>query len=125
MIQRAERLDGVHVDLMRTIIRAGTRTDFMVTCGLRTIEEQRALLAKGASQTLKSRHLTGHAVDLCIVKNGVATWNFPDYERLAAFVIAAGKELRVPIVWGGSWKSFKDGPHFELPATEYPETVSA
>ena len=26
----------------------------------------------------------------------------------------AAKELGVNIVWGGDWKSFKDGPHFQI-----------
>lgn len=60
------RLDGVHPDLIRVVKRAIqiTPVDFGITEGLRTKERQKELVAKGASRTLKSRHLTGHAVDV-------------------------------------------------------------
>jgi peptidoglycan L-alanyl-D-glutamate endopeptidase CwlK len=95
--------------------------DFIVIEGLRTEERQRQLVAQGASRTMNSRHLTGHAADLLpIGPNGRAAFDWPLYHRLAPAVKAAAEAEGVKIVWGGDWKSFKDGPHFELDRSVYP-----
>ena len=115
------RLMGVHPDLVRVIEKAKEIAQpFIVTEGRRTPERQAELVAQGKSQTIHSRHLTGHAVDLAVVDGGRITWEFPAYERLARDVKAAAALLKVPITWGGDWKSLRDGPHFELPREAYP-----
>ncbi len=116
------RLEGVHPDLVRVVKRAIeiTPVDFTVTEGLRTVERQRALVAAGASQTMKSRHITGHAVDLAALVMGEVRWDWPLYAKLAGAMKAAAKEVGVPLEWGGDWKSLKDGPHFQLPWANYP-----
>lgn len=116
------RLTGVHEDLKKIVLRAIqiTDTDFGITEGLRSKERQRKLLSAGATKTLNSRHLTGHAVDLVAYLDGSVSWDWPLYYKLADAMKAAAKELRIPIEWGGDWKSFKDGPHFQLPWKEYP-----
>ena len=115
------RLDGVHPDLVRVVKRAIeiTPIDFTVTEGLRTVERQRALVAAGASQTMKSRHITGHAVDLAAIVMGEVRWDWPLYAKLAGAMKAAARELAIPLEWGGDWK-MKDGPHFQLPWANYP-----
>lgn len=118
MIQRAERMYGVKPELVSIILGAGVLTDFVVTCGLRTKDEQAALVAKGASQTMNSKHLTGNAVDLAVLKDGKVTWDYPEYEKLAAVVKSVALRHGTRIKWGGDWKSFKDGPHFELVTSE-------
>lgn len=117
-----KRLEGVHPDLIKVIERAIeiTEIDFTVTEGLRTLARQKELLAAGASKTLKSRHLTGHAVDLAALIKGRISWDWPLYAKLAAAMKAASKELNIPIEWGGDWKTFRDGPHFQLPWKKYP-----
>jgi peptidoglycan L-alanyl-D-glutamate endopeptidase CwlK len=95
--------------------------DFTVLEGVRTLERQRQLVAEGASKTLKSRHLTGHAVDLAPMIGGKISWDWPLYNRLAKIVKAAAAEEKVPLTWGGSWQTFKDGPHWELPWKQYPK----
>ena len=116
------RLDGVHPDLVRVVKRAIELTpiDFGVTEGLRTLERQKELVAKGASQTMNSRHLTGHAVDLVAFIGPRISWEWPLYESIALAVKEAARQEGVPIEWGGDWRSFKDGPHFQLPWSEYP-----
>ena len=119
------RLRGVHPDLVRVVRRcaadwADPETGFIVTCGLRTLEEQKLLYKKGATRTLKSRHLTGHAIDLAATVQGQVRWDWPLYSKLAKAMKAAAKAEKVPIEWGGDWVSFKDGPHFQLPVTKYP-----
>ena len=71
-----QRLEGVHHDLVRVVERAIqiTPVDFTVLEGLRTIQRQQQLLAAGATTTLKSRHLTGHAVDLGAFVGGEVRW---------------------------------------------------
>jgi peptidoglycan L-alanyl-D-glutamate endopeptidase CwlK len=117
-----KRLEGVHPDLVRVVERAISLTplDFTVLEGLRTLERQKQLKAQGATRTLNSRHLTGHAVDLAPFVDGEVRWDWPLYHRLAKFVKQAAAELGVPIEWGGNWRSFKDGPHWQLPWKDYP-----
>lgn len=121
-VKSEERLRGVHPDLQRVVRRALTLTpiDFVVIEGLRTLERQRYLLAKGATQTLKSRHLTGHAVDIAPLVDGKASWDWTHYHPLAAAMKNAAKAEGVPIEWGGDWKTLKDGPHWQLPKGRYP-----
>lgn len=142
-------LTGVHPDLVAVVRRAIELTvqDFAVHDGIRTIDEQKRLLASGASQTLDSRHITGHAVDLVPVINGKLRWEWDPIYVIADAVRVAARELGVPIRWGGAWdvtltdrdespedlvqdysarrraagkKAFIDGPHFELPKDRYP-----
>ena len=117
-----ERLQKVHPDLVRVVMRAIqlTEVDFGVTEGVRTIEKQREYVAKGASKTMNSRHLTGHAVDLAAYVGAEVRWDWPLYHKIAAAMKSAAKELGVAIVWGGDWASFPDGPHFELDRKVYP-----
>lgn len=117
-----QRLEGVHPDLVRVVERAiGTTTvDFTVLEGRRTPERQRQLVAAGASQTMNSRHLTGHAVDLGAWVNSQVRWDWPLYYRIADAMKAAAQAEDVPIEWGGDWKTLKDGPHYQLPWKEYP-----
>lgn len=117
-----QRLEGVHDDLVKVVKRAIqiSHVDFVVLEGLRTVERQKELFDQGASQTMNSRHLTGKAVDLGALIAGKITWEPKIYDRIANAMLQAGAELQVPIVWGGSWKSFKDLVHFELNRKFYP-----
>lgn len=122
------KLRGVHPDLVRVVLRCAedwkdAETGFVVTCGLRTIEEQKVLVAKGASKTMRSRHLTGHAVDLAATIEGKVRWDWPLYDRMAKAMNAAAKAEKVALEWGGDWKTFKDGPHYQLPWASHPGTT--
>lgn len=116
------RLKGVHPDLVKVVEHAInlSAVDFTVLEGLRTPERQKLLRDSGASQTLNSRHITGHAVDLCAFVDGEVRWDWPLYHKIAAAMKQAAKELNVAIIWGGDWRRFKDGPHFELDRKKYP-----
>ena len=141
------RLAGVHEDLVRVVRNAAEGgAIFRVEEGLRTVERQRQLVAKGASQTMASRHITGHAVDLLPLVDGQPTFNWDFYFPLADAFRAASIAEGVPVVWGGAWgqemaeyatakagqaayvarmreqgrKPFLDGPHFELARARYP-----
>lgn len=115
-----QRLSGVHPDLVAVVKRAIqiTEQDFTVLEGVRNINRQRELFKAGKSTTMNSRHLTGHAVDL-------APWPI-DWEDLSRFELVAdamkqaSEELDVPVIWGGDWRTFYDGPHFELDRKVYP-----
>lgn len=119
-IRSRQRLSGVHPDLVAVVERAIqiTEVDFTVLEGLRSRDRQKELVAKGASKTMNSRHLTGHAVDL-------APWPI-DWNDLSRFKLVAdamkqaSEELDVPVIWGGDWRTFYDGPHFELDRKVYP-----
>lgn len=117
-----ERLNGVHPDLQRVVYRAAEISEcaFIVTEGMRTLSRQKALVAAGASKTMNSRHITGHAVDLAAMVGDEVRWDWPLYHQLAAVMKEAAQIEGVPIEWGGDWRTFKDGPHFQLPTALYP-----
>ena len=111
------RLRGVHPALAAVVKRAIelTEVDFGVLEGVRTEHRQRLLFDRGASSTLNSRHLTGHAVDLGAYMGPELRWDWPLYHKVAEAMKAAAFQLNIALEWGGDWKTFKDGPHFQLP----------
>ena len=140
----SSRLEGINPKLIEVVETAITLTkvDFGVTCGMRTVEEQEVLVAKGASQTMKSKHITGHAVDLVAYVGPNITWALNMYDDLADAMAKAAKLHSVPLKWGAAWsvgniaewdgsmeeamnsyvdlrrsqgrRPFIDAPHFEL-----------
>lgn len=116
------RLIGLHPALTAVVEAAITRTpvDFMITEGLRTAERQAALVKAGASRRTSSRHLTGHAVDVAALVEGQVRWDWPLYGRIAQAFKAAALDLKTPLIWGGDWKTLRDGPHFELDREAFP-----
>jgi peptidoglycan L-alanyl-D-glutamate endopeptidase CwlK len=121
------KLDGEHPDLVKVIKRAATLSDidFTILEVVRTPARQRELVAKGASKTMNSRHLPGadgksRAVDIAPLDGGQVSWAWPLYHKLAPIIKQAANDLDVPIEWGGDWRSFKDGPHWQLPWKAYP-----
>lgn len=138
-----ERLEGVD-ERMVAIVKSAihqSKQDFSVICGLRSIEEQKKLVAKGASQTMKSKHIDGLAVDLAAWEDGIR-WELNLYDEIADAVKAAANDLGVAVRWGAAWhidsfgdykgtaedamneyvdlrrsqgrRPFIDAPHFEL-----------
>ena len=119
-----DRLKGLHPDIVKVVKRTIeiTGSDFSVGEGLRTITRQKELFKQGATKTMNSRHLTGHAVDLfALDEDGKVTWDWKYYYPLAAAVKQAAKDVGVSIEWGGDWSKFKDGPHYQLPWSRYPK----
>ncbi len=142
-------LQGVHPDLVAVVRRAIDLTvqDFSVHDGIRSLAEQQQMVARGAAETMDSRHLSGHAVDLVPYVNGKLRWEWPPIYVIADAVRVAARELGTPLRWGGAWdvdftastespedlvaeyyarrrkrglRVFIDGPHFELPKALYP-----
>lgn len=116
-VRSKSNLSGVKPQLQALFTEAITNSpfDFVVTCGLRTIEEQRVLVATGKSTTMKSKHLTGNAVDIaCFDEQGKITWNAKYYRAVANHIKKIAAKQGVKIVWGGDWKNFIDMPHFQL-----------
>lgn len=121
--QRSRKmLEGVHSDLVILVCRALqlSSVDFSVVEGLRDTNRQVRLVAEGKSQTHSSRHLTGHAVDVVAYVPGGDPWEWRHYEAISEAFSKASAETGIPFIWGGSWKTLKDGPHFELPRSAYP-----
>ena len=126
------RMVGVHDDLKKVVRRAIqlTPVDFTVIEGKRTKQRQAELFKQGATKTMNSRHLTGHAVDLAPLIDGKIPWdNKMPFTYVAKAMFRAAKELNVTIRWGGDWNEngrsdderFYDGPHFELHWSVYPK----
>jgi peptidoglycan LD-endopeptidase CwlK len=139
-----DKLEGVNPKLVAVVQKAIllTKIDFGVTYGLRTIEEQEKLVAAGRSQTMKSKHITGHAVDLMAYVDGKGCWELNVYDDLADAMAQAARDEGVAIRWGAAWhindirmykgtmeqammdyidlrrsegkRPFIDGPHFEM-----------
>lgn len=143
-------LRGVHPDLVKVVQKCAADVPmpftFGVSQGLRTHEQQKQYVAQGRSQTMNSRHLDGHAVDLVVLVANKMCWDWPLYYQLADAMRIAAIDTRVPVTWGGSWdteisdwsqdaehesaayvarahaagkRGFVDGPHFELPRSKY------
>lgn len=115
-------LKGVHPHLVEVITEALklTEVDFVVIEGVRSLEDQKKHFSSGASKTMNSLHLPqsdgyAHAVDLAAWHNGGIRWDWPLYHKIADAVKQAAKNLNTTIEWGGDWKTFKDGVHFQLP----------
>jgi peptidoglycan LD-endopeptidase CwlK len=139
------KLQGVDEQLVATVNLAilNTKIDFGVICGLRTIEEQRVLVEKGASKTMHSKHLEGNAVDLmAYIGDGRASWELNLYDDIADAMKEAAVETGAVLRWGAAWhvpdirkydgtmedamngyvdlrrsqgkRPFIDGPHFEI-----------
>jgi len=113
-------LEGVHPRPVEVVRRAITLSaqDFTVHDGLRTADEQRALVAGGASQTMDSNHLKqpdgfGHAVDLVPWIGGKPRWEWEAIYPIAAAMRLAAAELTVDLTWGGCW----DLPLAQIAAT--------
>lgn len=142
------RLAGVHPDLVRLAEEAISTSgvDFAISEGLRTMERQRKLFQAGASKTMNSRHLTGHAIDVVALVGNEARWEFELYRRVAVQFAQASMRLSIPVEWGACWcpigggandldalvaayvrrcklagkRPLIDGPHFQLPWAQYP-----
>jgi len=114
-----QNLSGVHPDLVAVVKKAIeiSGQDFTVLEGIRNINRQRELVKTGKSTTMNSRHLTGHAVDLA---PWPISWEWEGFYPIADAMKQAAEELEVDLKWGGDWKSFPDGPHFELSRKTYP-----
>ena len=99
------RLDGVDEKLSNVVKRAiGYSTvDFGVIQGLRSVEEQKELVARGLSKTMKSKHLEGRAVDLMAYLNGRACWEINVYDVIADAMKQAEIDEDVHIRWGAAW----------------------
>lgn len=141
-------LRGVHPDLVNVVrlTLMDSPVDFVVIEGLRTLKRQQQLVEAGASQTMNSRHITGHAVDLAAWV-GEIRWDMGLYYQIAATVQKVSRYTRVPIRWGGCWvrldtatktpaqlvadyvasrklagkRAFIDAPHFEMVHLDLPK----
>jgi len=126
--QRSETsLKGVHPDLVKIYRRAVeiSELDPVVTCGTRSVAEQRILVAKGASRTMNSRHIPGRdgfgkAIDVAFIFGPDLRWDGPLYKQFSGCMKQAARELKLSVEWGGDWRSFCDMPHFQLPSSIYP-----
>lgn len=100
-----DRLEGVDVGLIAVVdyAIAVTEVDFGVICGLRTIEEQRELVAKGASKTMKSKHIDGHAVDLMAYIGSRGSWELNLYDEIADAMKEGAQAVGVGVRWGAAW----------------------
>lgn len=124
----AKNLVGVHGDLVKIVTRTRdlSPVKFVVIEGPRTVERQKQLVARGASKTMNSRHIPGKdgtakAIDIApLDENGRIVFDWPLYHKIAPVMKQAAKELGLPLEWGGDWRTFKDGPHFQLPHKTHP-----
>jgi peptidoglycan L-alanyl-D-glutamate endopeptidase CwlK len=123
-----ERLDGVHPKLV-AVVKAAiaiSKVDFTVIEGVRSLEKQREYFLAGKSRTMKSKHLTGHAVDLAPIVDidgdgrSELTWQEIHFLPINDAMVQAATNLGITVDWGGHWRSFRDMPHFEISPERYP-----
>lgn len=113
-----ELLAGVNPMLAQLLrnVEAKMPDAFEISEGMRNAERQAQLVAEGKSQTMNSKHLTGDAVDIHVVgPDGKPNWDFEAYRPIADAAKAEAAALGIPnFVWGGDWKTLKDGVHFQI-----------
>lgn len=112
-LNKMNGVDSKLINLMKEAIKESPY-DFGITEGIRTLKRQKELFVEGKTKTLKSYHLVGKAVDIKIYVNGEITWDFKYYKEVANHIKEVAKRLGYVITWGGDWKTFKDGPHFQI-----------
>ena len=121
-----KKLDGVHPDMVAVVERAIelTDVDFGVTYGVRTLAEQKKLVASGRSQTMKSKHLIqdsgySHAVDVVAYDGKDVVWEINVYDNICDAFKQAAIEKGVAIKWGAAWsegdiRSYKGTAEFHM-----------
>jgi len=116
-----KNLEGVHPDLIKVMTQSLeiSPIDFAILEGLRSPERQQEVIARGASWTKNSRHLTGHAVDIGAVIERHIVWALDPYQRLSKIIKKVAQDLSIPIEWGGDWQKV-DAGHYELTWNAYP-----
>ena len=112
-LNKMNGVDSKLINLMKEAIKESPY-DFGITEGIRTLKRQKELFVEGKTKTLKSYHLVGKAVDIKIYVNGEITWDFKYYKEVAEHIKEVARKLGYVITWGGDWKTFKDGPHFQI-----------
>jgi peptidoglycan L-alanyl-D-glutamate endopeptidase CwlK len=105
-----DRLEGVHPDMTAVVERAIqlSKVDFGVTQGVRTLDEQKANVAAGRSQTMRSKHLLqddgfSHAVDVVAYVGPDVSWELNLYDDICDAFKEAAKEVGCSIKWGAAW----------------------
>ena len=121
------RLDTCHPDLIRLMSEVVRDVDITVLEGHRDEARQNQMVAEGKSKLRwpRSRHNStpSLAVDVApYIAGKGASWDWADYHPLAAQVKATWDRLmsegrlsgEYDLSWGGDWRSFPDGPHWQL-----------
>lgn len=118
--QSLARLEGVDPRLRALAFEVLEVHDCSIIYGLRTVAEQRQLVAEGLSKTMNSKHLTGRAIDIAPYPIDWEDTN--QFMFFAGHMMMAAKMLGIRIRWGGDWdgdndlddQTFMDLVHFEV-----------
>jgi len=105
-----DKLEGVHPAMTGVVERAIQLTDidFGVTQGVRTLDEQKANVAAGRSQTMASKHLLqddgfSHAVDVVAYVGSDVSWELNMYDNICDAFKTAAEEVGCSVKWGAAW----------------------
>jgi peptidoglycan L-alanyl-D-glutamate endopeptidase CwlK len=109
-------LSTAHPDLQRLMHEVLKHTDICVIEGHREETRQNALVAAGFSKTKwpNSRHNTNPSTAVDITPNPVNWKDKQAFVDLACKVKEVAVDLGIEIEWGGDFKGFFDGPHYQL-----------
>ena len=120
------RLSSCHPDLIALMVEVVRTIDITVLEGHRGEDRQNQMVAEKKSQLRwpKSRHnlVPSLAVDVAPYVDGGVSWDWKHYDPLAEHVKATWSRLvreggvsgDFDLSWGGDWRSFADGPHWQL-----------
>ena len=101
-LKKLEGVDDTLVEVVKEAIKL-TKVDFGVTYGLRTLEEQQKLYDSGRSQTMKSKHLDGRAVDLVAYFGSDISWELNVYDDICDAMAEAARRHTLAVKWGAAW----------------------
>lgn len=121
-----QRLDTCHPDLQRVFLEVVKHRDCTILCGHRGKTEQDQAFTTGKSTTPwpKSKHNASPSLAVDVMPwystEPRVRWDMTnpatshELREFAGFVLGVAAGMGVKLKWGGHWRRFFDGPHYEL-----------
>ncbi len=111
-----DRLATCHHDLQRLFNEVIKHHDCAILCGHRTASEQHSAKVKGFSNVdwPNSKHNSLPSIAVDVAPYPIDWSDIERFNVFAAFVQQTADDMGIKIKWGGTFKSFYDGPHYQL-----------
>ena len=111
-----DNLATCHRDLQKVAHEAIKHFDFTVICGHRgKAEQQKAFREKKSKlQWPLSRHNKLPSLAMDCVPHPLNWQDKASFDKMGAVMKEAAKTVGVKIKWGGDFRDWYDGPHFQI-----------
>ena len=109
------KLNTCHPDLIRLFSEVIKHRDCKVLCGRRSKVEQDALYPKFTKVKYpNSQHNKVPSMAIDVVPYPVDWQDIDRFREFAGFVLGIAAMLEIKVKWGGHFKTFFDGPHWQV-----------